>query len=155
MLTSFASPSHRAPRGVTLIEMLIALGVLAILAGAMAPMVSRHITHSRVNGAAQVISGSLESALSLAARQRRPIRVTIDGAQRSLVISDRASGQAIARHAFGPTTEYKLESLSSSPGSIDILPHGVATAAATLTVATGGYSRRVTLSRAGQVRVQP
>jgi hypothetical protein len=31
----------------------------------------------------------------------------------------------------------------------------VATSAATLTVGIGGYSRRVTLTRAGQVRVQP
>jgi prepilin-type N-terminal cleavage/methylation domain-containing protein len=155
MLTGFASPSARVRPGITLIEMLIALGVLAIMAGAIAPMVSRHISHSRVNGAAQVLAGDLEKALSLAGRQRRPVRVTVDAAQRSVLIADRTTGQTIARHAYGPATEYKVETLSSSPASIDILPHGVATSAATLTVAIGGYSRRVTLTRAGLVRVQP
>lgn len=135
--------------------MLIALGVLAILVGALAPMVSRQVSHSRVNNAAQVIAGDLEQALSLAARQRRPVRVTVDPAQRSLLIADRASGQTIGRRQYGPATDYKLETLDAAPATIDILPHGVATSAATLTVAIGGYSRRVTLTRAGQVRVQP
>jgi hypothetical protein len=93
--------------------------------------------------------------LSLAARQRRPVRVTVDPGQRSLLIADRASGQVITRKSYGSASEYKLEAFSSAPASIDILPHGVATSAATLTVAIGGYSRRVTLTRAGQVRVQP
>ena len=146
-------PSHRARVGVTLIEMLVAVAILAILAGIGAPLVSRHISHSRVNGAAHVLAGDLEQALSLAGRQRRPVRVTVDPAQRTLLIADRGTGQAIKRQAFGPASEYKVETLSSSPASVDILPHGVATAAATLTVGIGGYSRSVTLTRGGQVRV--
>ena len=155
MLTTFASPQHRSRFGFTLVETLITLGVLAILVGALSPVVSRQVSHSRVNNAVEVLAGDLEQALSLAARQRRPIRVTVDPAQRSLLIADRTNGQAIAQHAYGSATDYKLEALSSVPASIDILPHGVATSAATLTVAIGGYSRRVTLTRAGQVRVQP
>ena len=125
------------------------------LVAALAPMVSRQVSHSRVNNAAHVIAGDLEQALSLAARQRRPVRITVDPAQRSVVMADRANGQTIARHAYGSATDYKLETLSSAPASIDILPHGVATSAATLTVGIGSYSRRVTLTRAGQVRVEP
>ena len=155
MTTENASPSYRSRFGFTLIETLIMLAVMAILAGALAPVVARRISHSRVNGAAQVLVGDLEMALSLAARQRRPVRVTVDATQRSVLIADRASGQTIARHAYGPASEYKVETLSSSPASIDILPHGVATSAATLTVGIGDYSRRVTLTRAGLVRLQP
>jgi Tfp pilus assembly protein FimT len=155
MFTPFGSPSYRARVGVTLIEMLIVIGVLAILVGMLGPMVSRRISHARVNNAAHVLAGNLESALSLAGRQRRPVRITVDAAQRAVVIADRVSGQTIARHAFGPATEYKVETLSSSPVTIEILPHGVTTAPATLTVGIGGYSRRVSLSRGGQVRVEP
>lgn len=155
MTTANASPSYRSRFGFTLIETLIVLAVLAILLGTLGPVVARRISHSRVNGAAHVLAGNLESALSLAARQRRPVRVTVDAAQRSVLIADRASGQTIARHSYGPASEYKVETLSSSPASIDILPHGVATSAATLTVGIGGYSRRVTLTRAGLVRLQP
>jgi prepilin-type N-terminal cleavage/methylation domain-containing protein len=155
MLTAFASTSHRSRFGFTLAETLITLGILAILVGALAPVVSRQVSHARVNNAAQVVAADLEQALSLAARQRRPVRVTVDPSQRSLLVADRANGQAIARQAYGSASEYKLEAFSSTPASIDILPHGVATSAATLTVGIGGYSRRVTLTRAGQVRVQP
>jgi prepilin-type N-terminal cleavage/methylation domain-containing protein len=147
--------SPRVRLGFTMIEMLVVLAIFAILAGALGPVVARQISHSRVNGAARVIAGNLETALSLAARQRRPVRVTVDPADPAILVADRASGQLIARHAYGPMSEYKVETLSSSPASIDILPHGVVTSAATLTVGIGGYSRRVTLTRAGHVRLQP
>jgi Tfp pilus assembly protein FimT len=155
MLTAFTSPSYRARVGVTLIEILVALGILTIMVGAAAPIVSRQISHSRVNSAAQVLAGDLENALSLAGRQRRPVRLTVDAVQRSVLIADRVSGQTIARHTYGPASEYKVETLTLSPASIDILPHGITTAPATLTVGIGGYSRRVTLSRAGRARVEP
>ena len=150
-----ASSSHRSRAGVTLVEALIAIAILGILIGALAPVVSRQISHSRVNNAAQTIAADLEHALTLAGRQRRPVRVTVDPGQRSVVIADRASGQAIVQHRYGVQSEYKLETLSSAPASVDILPQGMATSAATLTVGIGAYSRRVTLTRGGVVRVQP
>jgi prepilin-type N-terminal cleavage/methylation domain-containing protein len=153
--TCLRSGCHRSRFGFTLIEILITVAILAILVAALAPVVSRQISHSRVNSAAQLIVSDLENALSLAARQRRPVRVTIDPAQRLVVIVDRGTGQTISQRAYGPNTEYKLETLSSSPASIDILPQGVTTSAATLAVGIGSYSRQVTLTRAGLVRLQP
>ena len=155
MKTTFVSCSHRSRSGVTLIEALIAIAILAILVGMLAPAVLRQITHARVNDAAQAIASDLESALSLAGRQRRPVRVTVDPAQRALLTSDRSTGQMITRRAYGPASDYKIETLILSPASIDILPHGVATSAATITVGTGDYSRQVTVTRAGLVRLQP
>lgn len=155
MMTSLASSSTRVRLGFTLVETLIVLAVLAIMVGALGPLVARQISHSRVNGAANVVVGDLEMALSLASRQRRPVRITVNAAERTLVIADRGSGQTLVQHAYGRVSEYKLETLSSSPATIDILPHGVATSAATVMVGIGGYSRRVTLTRAGQVRLQP
>ena len=155
MTTPIRSYFHRSRLGVTLIEALIAIAILGILVGMVAPAISRQITHSRVNEAAQAIASDLESALSLAGRQRRPVRITVDPAQRAVLTADRASGQLITRRAYGPTSEYKIETLSAAPASIDILPHGVATSAATVTVGVGTYSRQVTVTRAGLVRVQP
>ena len=150
-----ASSSHRSRAGVTLVEALIAIAILGILIGALSPVVSRQISHSRVNNAAQTVAADLESALTLAGRQRRPVRLTVDPAQRSLVIADRSSGQVIVQHGYGAQSEYKLETLSSAPAVVDILPQGRATSAATVTVLIGGYSRQVTMTRAGVVRVQP
>ncbi|HJU66764.1 MAG TPA: GspH/FimT family pseudopilin [Gemmatimonadaceae bacterium] len=149
-----ASPFNRSRAGFTLVEALIVIVVLGILVGALAPVVSRQISHSRVNNAAQLLAADLESALSLAGRQRTPVRMTVDPAQRAVLITDRASGTIITRRSYGPDSEFKVETLSASPSSTDLLPQGRATSAATLTVGIGSYSRQVMLTRAGLVRVQ-
>ena len=150
-----ASPFNRSRAGFTLVETLIAIVILGILVGALAPVVSRQISHSRVNNAAQLLAADLENALSLAGRQRSPVRVTVDPAQRTVLIADRATGTVITRRSYGPTSEFKVETLTASPASVDLLPQGRATSAATLTVSIGSYARQVTLSRAGLVRSQP
>ena len=155
MTTPNGSYSYRSRFGVTLIEALIAIAILGILVGMVAPAISRQITHSRVNEAAQAIVSDLETALSVAGRQRRPVRVTVDPARRALVTVDRANGQTIMRHGYGADSDYKVEVLTLSPASFDILPQGIATSAATVTVGTGPYSRQVTVTRAGVVRLQP
>jgi Tfp pilus assembly protein FimT len=135
--------------------MLITVGMLGIVVGMVAPNVSRDISHSRVNGAAQVVAADLEQALSLAGRQRRPVRVVIDGAAKEIQLIDRASGQLISRRALGDISEYKLYSVSGAPATIDLLPQGVATAPTIVTLSAAGYSRRVTMTRGGYVRVTP
>ena len=139
----------------TLVEALIAIVILGILVGALTPVVSRQISHSRVNSAAQLLAADLESALSLAGRQRSPVRVTVDPAQRALLITDRATGTVITRRTYGPASDFKVETLTASPASVDLLPQGRATSAATMQVAIGSYTREVRLTRAGLVRLQP
>jgi prepilin-type N-terminal cleavage/methylation domain-containing protein len=139
----------------TLVETLIAIVILGILVGALAPVVSRQVSHSRVNNAAHLLVADLESALSLAGRQRSPVRLTVDAAQRTVFITDRATGNVITRRSYGPDSEFKVDALTAAPASTDLLPQGMATSATTVTVAIGSYSRRVSLTRAGLVRLQP
>lgn len=131
------------------------MSILAIMVGMAAPNVSRDITHSRVNGAAQIVAADLEQALSLAARQRRPVRVTIDDAQKEIVLTDRVTGNAISRRQLGDLSEFKLYSVQGAPATVDLLPHGVATTGLVVSLTAGDYSRRVTMTRGGYVRVRP
>jgi type IV fimbrial biogenesis protein FimT len=148
--------SERALRaGFSLIEMLVTVSMLGIMVGMAAPNVSKDISHSRVNRAAQVVAGDLEQALSLAGRQRRPVRVVFDGARKEIRLVDRVSGTLISRRALGDVSDYKLYSVSGSPSTVDLLPQGVATASTIVTLSAGGYSRRVTMTRGGHVRVSP
>lgn len=146
--------SDRALRaGFSLIEMLVTVSMLAIMIGMAAPEVSKDISQSRVSRAAQVVAGDLEQALSLAGRQRRPVRVVVDGSAKEIQLIDRVSGQLISRRQLGDLSEYKLYSVSGSPATVDLLPQGVATAPTVVILSAGGYSRRVTMTRGGHVRV--
>jgi prepilin-type N-terminal cleavage/methylation domain-containing protein len=155
MITRLAHPTRAARAGFSLIEMMVTVSMLGIMVGMVAPNVSKDISHSRVNSAASVVAGDLEQALSMAGRQRRPVRVVIDGSAKEIRLMDRVSGQLISRRQLGGLTEYKLYSVSGAPATVDLLPHGVATASTIVTLSAGGYSRTVTMTRGGYVRVSP
>ena len=44
---------------------------------------------------------------------------------------------------------------SATNAVIDVFPSGIASAPLTVTIASGGWSRQITLSTAGQVRILP
>ena len=155
MITRLAHPTRALRAGFSLIEMMVTVSMLGIMVGMVAPNVSRDISHSRVNGAARVVAADLEQALSMAGRQRRPVRVVIDGSAKEIQLIDRVSGNLISRRPFGDVSEYKLYSIAGSPATVDLLPHGVATASTIVTLSAGGYSRTVTMTRGGHVRVSP
>ena len=50
-------------------------------------------------------------------------------------------------------SEYALTTLSATPSTIDVLPNGIGSVARTVTVAQCDYSRTVTASSAGFVRL--
>ena len=155
MITRLAHPTRALRAGFSLIEMMVTVSMLGIMAGMVAPKVSKDISHSRVNSAARVVAVDLEQALSMAGRQRRPVRVVIDGSAKEIRLMDRVSGQLISRRAFGGVSQYKLYSVAGSPATVDLLPQGVATASTIVTLSAGGYSRTVTMSRGGHIRVSP
>lgn len=155
MITRLAHPTRALRAGFSLIEMMVTVSMLGIMVGMVAPNVSKDISHSRVNRAVRVVSTDLEQALSMAGRQRRPVRVVFDGSRKEIRLHDRATGQLISRRVLGDLSEYKLYSVAGSPSTVDLLPHGVATASTIVTLSAGGYSRTVTMTRGGHVRVSP
>ena len=138
--------------GYTIIEMLMAVCVMGTAAAMAIPKVSRTVNHTRVNQAATVVQADLERAASLAARERKPIRLQFTSQQ--LTVNDRNTGTQLWREALGSMTEYKLTTFSGSPSQVDIYPNGTLSQALTLTVGVTGYTKQVTMSLAGQVRVQ-
>ncbi|PYO97372.1 MAG: hypothetical protein DMD60_07175 [Gemmatimonadetes bacterium] len=143
----------RAASGFTLLELLIVITFFGLVTAMTFPTVSRITTHSRVNQAALVVGQDLSQALSAAARQRKPIRIARGADQQSITTSDRASGMVLSTRALGPGDAYPLDSVTFSASPIDVFPNGFTSSALTVTLWAGGYSRRVTMSRAGWVRV--
>jgi prepilin-type N-terminal cleavage/methylation domain-containing protein len=141
-------------RGFTIMEMLVVIGILGILAAMAGPAVSRITRHQRTNRAAMVITADLQNAFAVAARQREPVRIQADAATRSYQFIDRRSGAVLRiRTFYGDTSEYRLSSLVFTPSTIDVFPSGISSAFVTVDLANGDYSKQITASTAGFIRV--
>jgi len=139
-------------RGFTLPEMLIAIVLIVILAAMAAPATSKQLRRGRVNQAANVVAADLESAVSYAARLRKPVRITRTSAT-SFTVADRATGTVLQRRELGADTEWKVSGITFSTATVDVFPAGIASASLTVTLSENGYSRQVRFSRAGLAQV--
>ena len=97
--------------------------------------------------------GAVENEAAIPGLQQEG--VVFDGSAKEVRLIDRVTGNLISRRALGDVSEYKLYSVAGSPATVDLLPHGVATASTIVTLSAGGYSRTVTMTRGGHVRVSP
>src|SRR6476469_2553477 len=149
--------SHKYSRfGFSIFELLIVLVVMGILASMVGPAMSRIVRHNRANRAAFVIAADLQNAFAVAARQREPVRIQADAATKSYQFIDRKSGAVLRiRSFYGDTSEYRLTSLVFTPAIIDVFPAGVSSGPLQVDLANGDYSRRITASSAGFVRLVP
>ena len=141
-----------ARRGYTLPEMMIAI-VLSVLLVAMAgPATAKQLGRGRVNQAANIVAADLENAVTLAARSRKPIRIT-RATTTSFTVADRATGNVILRRELGSNTEWKVASVTFSNTTVDVFPAGMTSGSLTVTLTENGYSRQVRLTRAGLAQV--
>jgi type II secretion system protein H len=142
--------------GFSLFELIIVIVIMGILASMVGPAMSRIVRHNRANRAATVIAADLQNAFAVAARQREPVRIQADAATKSYQFIDRKSGNVLRiRSFYGDTSEYRLTSLVFTPATIDVFPAGVSSGPLQVDLANGDYSRRITASSAGFVRLVP
>jgi len=143
-------------RGFTIIELILVVSIMGILIGVVGPTTSRIVRHNRVNKAAMVITADLQNAFAVAARQREPVRITANSTTKSYQFVDRATDSVLrVRSFYGETSEYRLSLLNFDPATIDVFPSGVSSAPVIIDIANGDYSRRITASTAGFIRVVP
>lgn len=150
-----ATPPLRRAVGYSMIELIIAIVVFGILLSVAYMRMTPAVNHTRVNRAAGVIATDLQYAQMLAVRQRVPVAVIVDNGFRSYIIRLRDTSVTFRERFFGQDTEFLLDSLAADPASVVMFPNGVAAATTTFTVGLRGYTRRVRLSRGGQVRIVP
>ena len=142
--------------GFTIIELIVIVAIIGVIAGIAGPSMSRITRHDRTNRAATVIAADIQNAFALAGRQRAPVRIEADAATKSYRFTDRKTGKVLRiRSFYGNTSEFMLNQLAFNPATIDVYPSGVSSAALTVQLANGDYSRTITASTAGFVRVVP
>lgn len=144
-----------ARKGFSLLEMLVVMIVVAILIGIAIPKIAQIIRNERVNRAAQVVAQDLQNGFAMAGRQRSPVRITFYPTTKSYVFTDRESGQVLQTRKLSSGNEYSVTSLSSTASEVDVLPNGIGSVSFVVTVANGSYSRRVSATSAGFVRMTP
>jgi len=140
--------------GFSIIEIIAVVAILGIMASVAGPAMSRIVRHNRVNRATTVITSDLQNAFAVAARQRELVRIQADAATRSYQFVDRKTGAVLRiRTFYGDTSEYRLNTLVFTPATVDVFPNGVSSAALTVDLANGDYSKQITASTAGFVRI--
>jgi type II secretion system protein H len=137
--------------GYTLVEALVVVVIFSVTTAFAAPRVSTALAQYRLDRAAAVLASDLEYAETLASRQRSPVVLTIDATNLRYTVTDRATGTVLLAREMGAAAEYSVQSLTSSPSSIQIFPAGLASGSITITLAAGAYTRQVIVSRTGQV----
>ena len=154
--SSSKNATKRVLKGFSIFEIAIVLVIIGILAAMTGPAMSRIVRHQRVNRASMIIVSDIQNAFAVAARQREPVRVQADASTRSYQFVDRKTGAVLRIRAFyGDTSEYRLSSLVFNPTTFDVFPNGVSSSPVTIDLANGDYSKRITASTAGFVRLVP
>jgi type II secretory pathway pseudopilin PulG len=151
---------QRSRLGFTMIEMALVLLIIAIMTGMMIPSLQRNMLSHQTRRAAATVAGDLERAFTLAARYRRPMRlscVVAAGvcANATYTIADRTGGTVRVRRRLQNDGDLGTMSVRLANPQVDIFPSGVSTAADTVTITAGNSTRRVTMTTAGQVRILP
>jgi len=143
---------QRRRSGFSLAEVLVVVSLLGILASFAIPAVSQSMDQTRIDRAAYLLSSDLEHAFTLAARLQSPVRVVVDGANRSYTLRNSATNGVLVQRHLGPGSIYGLTSLASTI-TVEMFPNGVASGATTFVMQTAFNTRTIQMSRAGQVRV--
>lgn len=140
--------------GFTLLELLVVLVVGGIVLSIAVPAVNSGLDQSRVQRAASVAAIDVQLAFSMAARQRQPVRITVDVDDRIMRIVDHAEPTRVySQRFFGSDGEHPVQSVAVSDSEVVVFPGGLADGALAITFGIGDNRRRVVMSRAGQVRV--
>lgn len=143
----------RRPRaGFTLLEAIIALTLMALMAAVGLPRMHSIMARQQVDRTAAMAAADMRAAFTSAARGRIPVRITVPSNGSSYLITNVATGDTIIRKDFS-TGDITVKGITGSTVTVDVFPNGMAAAPDTVTVSTTGYSRKLSISRVGFVRV--
>jgi type II secretory pathway pseudopilin PulG len=141
-----------------MIEMALVFVLIAIMTGMALPRISSVLQANRVNRVAATVASDLEQAFTIAARFRRPMRISCVCNTGVYTIADRADGTVRLRRALVGDGDLGNMTLVFNPpvaGIVDVFPSGVSTTPLTVRITLGVSTRAVTLTTGGQVRIVP
>jgi Tfp pilus assembly protein FimT len=150
-------PGNRS--GFTMIELALTFTIIAIMAAMMIPRFGRVMNSSRVARSAATVAADMEQAFTLAARYRRPMRISCTCGSAIYTIADRTGGTVRLTRRLRDTDLGNMTLVMEAPAGVgavvDVFPSGVSTQLLRFRITSGNSTRAITLSSAGHVRIIP
>jgi Tfp pilus assembly protein FimT len=150
-------PGNRS--GFTMIELALTFTIIAIMAAMMIPRFGRVMHSSRVARSAATVAADMEQAFTLAARYRRPMRISCTCGSAIYTIADRTGGTVRLTRRLRDTDLGNMTLVMEAPAGVgavvDVFPSGVSTQLLRFRITSGNSTRAITLSSAGHVRIIP
>jgi prepilin-type N-terminal cleavage/methylation domain-containing protein len=145
----------RLRAGFTLLELIIVMAMMAGASTIVLPPLGRSMAQVRLQRAATVIAGQLQLAQTTAARQRRPVRLSINEAQKVVRIRDYVNPATVyAEQRLDTSSENVVQRLEVSDTSLLIYPTGMATKELQIRLTSLNKRRVIRMTRAGQIRIE-
>lgn len=137
-----------------MIELIMVFVIIGVVVAVTAPRVSRSTRAVKLDRARRTVANDIQMASVLAARHRKPVRlVRLDDGTGYQIEERAASPTVYLRRDYGATSEYPLSTLTFAPETTYFFPNGIASNALTVTLASDGPEKQVTMTTAGFVRV--
>lgn len=140
-------------RGFTMVELALTFTIIAILCAMMIPKFGRVMQATRVNRTAAIVAADLEASFALAARYRKPMRLSCNCGASTYTVADRTGGTVRLRRTLADDADLGSVTMTFSASPVDIFPSGVATAPDTVRITSGSSSKTIVMSTAGLVRI--
>ena len=146
---------RRFRSGFTMLEVVVTLMIVGLVSTLSAGRIHSLIVQQRVARAATSLQGDLESAFTIASRNRQPVRIVWNSAKMQMALTDRTGAIFYRRTPLGQDA-YGLKSsgVSFSRSPVEVFPNGLADGTLTITITSETSTRTILMSRAGMVRIQ-
>jgi general secretion pathway protein H len=120
-------PGTRNQRGFTLLELIVVLGILALVLAIAPPALAPALDQLRIRTAARDVAAALRLARNTAVSSGRETTLSLDVSERRIAVNDRTRRLALPQDAALTLTTARVEQQSESEGAIRFFPDGSST----------------------------